>query len=101
MEKSKNVKMKNEAIQEQKKISYDELEKIAIQLKNENNALGGRLQSAYKVISEFNDLELLLSIIDKAKSFDDSFVTRCSKKVQEIVTKMLDESEKNEEEKEK
>ena len=93
--------MKNEATQEQKKISYDELEKIAIQLKNENNALGGRLQSAYKVISEFNDLELLLSIIDKAKSFDGSFVTRCSNKVQEIVTKMLDESEKNEEEKEK
>lgn len=76
------------------KLSYDDLERVAFQLKATNTDLYRRLQSAEATISEFNEIGMLLSIIDKSEHFSEKFVTRCSSKIEEIVTKALDNAEK-------
>jgi hypothetical protein len=40
---------------------------------------------------------MLLDILGKGEHFTESFVSRCSSKIEEIVTKALDASEKSEE----
>ena len=86
MEKKKDVK--NE------KMSYEQLEQIAGNLNQQCNSLYQQLQEAKAVIAEFNEIGMLLSILDKSEHFDSAFIDRCASKIQEIITKALDESEK-------
>lgn len=98
--KSKEVKMnvvKNES-KENKKLSYEELEQVALQARGANNDLYQRLQQAQSIIAEFNEIGMLLDILGKAEYFQDSFVKRCSNKIEELVGKALDASEKAEKE---
>lgn len=95
-EKSKEVKM--EAQKEQKKLSYEELEQVANNLNKQCQQFYQQLQEANHVISEFNEIEMLLSILDKSEHFSEGFVTRCSGKVEEIITRALDNAEKAEKE---
>ena len=98
-EKSKEVKMEGVATgkEEPKKLSYEELERIAYQLKGANNDLYKRLQNAEGIISEFNEIGMLLSILERSEHFSEEFVTRCSRKIEETVTKAFDAQEKAEE----
>jgi len=82
--------------QESQKLTYEQLENVALDLQKRCNQYYSQLQSAQKVISEFNEIGMMLEIIDKGEHFSESFVTRCSKKVEEIVTKALDNAEKAE-----
>lgn len=95
--KSKEVKMKD-AKQEEQKLPYEQLEQVALQLRNANNDLYKRLQNAQQAIAEFNEIGMLLDILGKSEYFSDSFVSRCAAKIEEIVTKALDASEKEEKE---
>jgi len=94
MEKKSAKEVKMDAKIEQTKLSYEQLEQIAGNLNQQCNILKQQLQEARVVIAEFNEIGLLLSIIDKGSNFDYNFIERCSKKVQDIITRMLDDSEK-------
>lgn len=53
-----------------------------------------KLNEAERIISNFNDIGLLLSVIKQSEFFDDYFIKRCSDKIQTIITEMLDSTEK-------
>lgn len=92
-EKSKEVKMNSEG---NEKLTYEQLEKFASDLHSSYKQLQQKYWEASRVIAEFNEIGLLLEILDKAAYFNDSFVTRCSGKVEEIVNAVLDKAEKQE-----
>lgn len=90
--KSKMVKMESKP----KKLTYEELEKVAKNFHDEYQKVFMQLREAQSVIAEFNEIGMLLSIIEKEKSFEAPFISRCVKKVQEIVSKALDAAEEAE-----
>lgn len=98
--KSKETKMNaaRESSNKNEKLSYEELEHIALQARAANNDLYQRLQHAQNVIAEFNEIGMLLDILGKAEYFKEAFVQRCSNKIEELVGKAIDASEKVEEE---
>ena len=98
-EKSKVVKME-ETAKKDEKLTYEQLEQVASNLNDKCRQLYKQLQDAQAVIAEFNEIGMLLAILDKSEHFEIPFVERCAKKVQDIITKALDASEKQEEEKE-
>ena len=93
-EKSKTVKMD---AQNNEKLSYEQLEQLANNLNRQCQQLYSQLQEANKIISEFNEVGMLLSILEKSEHFNEDFVTRCANKVEEIITKALDSAEKQDE----
>ena len=94
-EKSKEVKMSGEA-QKQEKLSYEQLEQLAGNLNKQCQQFYNQLQEANRTISEFNEIGMLLDILDKGEHFSEEFVTRCSTKIESIITRALDDSEKQE-----
>lgn len=90
-------KSKTTTAAEPKRFSYEELEKLCSQLRGSNAELFNRLQNAEAVIAEFNEVGMLLSVLERSEFFKDAFVTRCSSKIQEIITNALNASEKKEE----
>ena len=93
-EKSKTVKMD---AQNNEKLSYEQLEQLANNLNRQCQQFYSQLQEANKIISEFNEVGMLLSILEKSEHFNEDFVTRCANKVEEIITKALDSAEKQDE----
>ena len=93
-EKSKTVKMD---AQNNEKLSYEQLEQLANNLNRQCQQFYSQLQEANKIISEFNEVDMLLSILEKSEHFNEDFVTRCANKVEEIITKALDSAEKQDE----
>lgn len=88
-------KKKTEEVKEPKKLTYEQLEQVAGNLNKQCQELWNQLQETKRVISEFNEIGMLLEILDKSEHFDEDFVSRCSKKVEEIVSKAFDEQEKH------
>lgn len=88
--KAKEVSMAPET-KEPEKIPYDQLEAIANNLNYQCKQLSSKLQEAQEIIASFNDVAMLLSIIDKAEYFDDDFSKMCIDKIQEEVTRLLTE----------
>ena len=86
---------------EQQKLSYEQLEQAAGYFKGQYDKCFAQLQEAQKLIANFNDIGMLLSIIKEGHNFDSAFIERCSKKVQDVVTQMLDNADENEKETEK
>ena len=95
--KSKTVSM-NEANKENEKLSYEQLEQVANNLNRQCQQLHAQLRSAQAAIAEFNEISMLLDILGKGEHFTEQFVNRCSSKIEEIVTKALNASEKRERE---
>ena len=95
--KSKEVKMSAANGSDQKKVSYEQLEQIAGNLNNRCNMLYQQLQQAQNTIAEFNEIGMLLDVIKQAEQFSPEFIDRCAKKIEELITKALDESEKQQE----
>lgn len=93
-EKSKEVKMD---AQKSEKLTYEQLEQLAGNLNNKCQQLYSQLKEANRMITEFNEIEMLLSILGKSEHFSGSFVERCSREIEEIITKALDSAEKAEE----
>lgn len=75
------------------KISYEELEQIAKNLNQQCQLLHQRLHEAEMVVSNINEVGLLLSIIKESEYFDDDFIQRCVSKIQDIITTMFDNAE--------
>jgi hypothetical protein len=93
-EKSKTVKMD---AKNNEKLSYEQLEQLVNNLNRQCQQFYSQLQEANKIISEFNEVGMLLSILEKSEHFNEDFVTRCANKVEEIITKALDSAEKQDE----
>ena len=81
------------------KLSYEQLEQVAGNLNMQCRQLQNSLHEAQQIISGFNVVELLLSIIEKGEYFESSFIDRCVSKIQSGVTTLLDNADKNDEEK--
>ena len=84
---------------QQEKLSYEQLEQIAGNLNQQCRQMQEHIRSMQNVIAEFNEIGMLLDILGKSEHFDEKFITRCSSKVEEIVSKAMDASEKKEEDK--
>jgi hypothetical protein len=97
-EKSKEVKMNVSSKEEQKKLTYEQLEQVAGNLQRQCQQMYDQLREAQNVINNFNEVEMLLYILDKSEYFKAEFTDRCAAKIQEVITKALDASEKREEE---
>lgn len=95
--KSKEVEMAAASGNKQEKLTYEQLEKVANDLNNNCNMLYRQLQQAQNTIAEFNEIGMLLDVIKQAEQFNPNFIDRCAKKIEELITKALDESEKQQE----
>ena len=84
---------------QQEKLSYEQLEQIAGNLNQQCRQMQEHIRSMQNVIAEFNEIGMLLDILGKSEHFDEKFITRCSSKIEEIVSKAMDASEKKEEDK--
>lgn len=90
--KSKTVEMSRGKVNQAstEKLTYEQLEQVARDLNMQCRQLQAQLGSAQRVIGEFNDLGMLLSIIGKSEYFNDSFIERCVNRVEKLVTEALD-----------
>ena len=103
MEEKKEKKVKKEAktvSMPQEKLPYEQLEQIAENLHKQCNALYQKLQEAEKIISNFNDVGMLLAILKESDYFDETFIERCAGKIKEVVSTLLDNSEEKKQEEE-
>ena len=96
-EKSKEIKM-DASGEKKEKHSYEQLEQVANNLNRQCQQFYGQLQEANRIISGFNEIDMLLSILSKSEHFSEEFVNRCSAKIEQIVTEALDNGEKQTEE---
>lgn len=94
--KSKKETVKSE--EKQEKLTYEQLEEVANELSGRCNQFYKKLMEAQQVIAGFNDVSLLLEIIEKGENFSSEFVDRCTRKVEETITMMLDKAEQKKEE---
>jgi hypothetical protein len=86
---------------QQEKLSYEQLEQIANNLNQQCRQMQEHIRSLQNVIAEFNEISMLLDILGKSEHFNEDFVIRCSSKIEELIIKALDASEKQEEKVEK
>ena len=92
--KSKTVSMQKEQHQEEsQKLTYEQLEQVANKLNSQCQVLYKDLQEARSIIQDFNDIGMLLSVLEKGEHFSDSFVTRCAMKIEEVITGMLNQAD--------
>ena len=100
-EKSKTINMKTQGKKEENKLTYEQLEQVAGNLNAQCQQLHSQLRSAQSTIAQVNEIGMLLDILGKSEHFTEKFVTRCSAKIEELITKVLDASDKQEEEAQK
>lgn len=84
--------------QEEKKLSYEELEKVAMHWHKQFMEAAKQASNLQQVLSNVNDISILLSILDKAEYFDSSFIEECASRIQETTEKMLKGVEEEEKE---
>lgn len=82
---------------QQEKLSYEQLEQIANNLNQQCRQMQEHIHNLQNVIAEFNEISMLLDILGKSEHFNEDFVIRCSSKIEELIIKALDASEKQEE----
>lgn len=87
MEETKMVEKKNE------KMSYEELENVAAQLSQQSQQLYARLQQA-EMSNMFKRLDLLFKVVENAHAFNEAFVAKCVKEIEDIMT-IPDESQED------
>ena len=97
MEKKNKEEKKSVESPEQQKLTYEQLEQVAGNLNNQCRQLYAQLKEAQTVIAEFNEIEILLSVLAKSMYFESAFVDRCAAKVQDVINGMLDKTEENKE----
>ena len=93
--------MKTQGKKEENKLTYEQLEQVAGNLNAQCQQLHSQLRSAQNTIAQVNEIGMLLDILGKSEHFTEKFVTRCSAKIEELITKVLDASDKQEEEAQK
>ena len=79
---------------EEKKLSYEELENVAVELQNKCKELYMALQNA-NLQNLFSRLDYLFKVVENSVNFDTDFVGNCVKEIQNLLT--IKESDKTEE----
>ena len=80
----------NTPVEETKKLSYEELETIAIELRKNCNQLYVELQNA-NMNNAFKRLEFLFKVVKYADRFPTEFVNVCTKEIVDMMTLKADE----------
>ena len=83
---------------QKEKLSYEQLEQIAGNLNQQCRQMQQIINNQQQAIAEFNEIGMLLDVLGKSENFSEKFVTRCSNKIEELITKAMDASEKQAEE---
>ena len=94
-----NVPKDNVENRQQEKLSYEQLEQIAGNLNQQCRQMQEHILNLQNALAEFNEVGMLLDILGKSEHFNEKFITRCSSKIEEIISKAMDASEKKEEDK--
>lgn len=81
---------------QEEKLSYEQLEQIAGNLNQQCRQMQQVINNQQQAIAEFNEIGMLLDVLGKSEHFSEKFVTRCSDKIEELITKAMDASEKQE-----
>lgn len=84
--------------EKEEKLTYEQLEQVAMRLNQQCQQMYEKLQEAERIIKNVNDIELLLSVIRQSEYFDEDFIKRCADKIQTTLTEMLDSAEERKEE---
>ena len=86
--------------QQNEKLSYEQLEQIAGNLNQQCRQMQSQIRSMQQALAEVNEIGVLLDVLGKSEHFSEKFVTRCSSKIEELITKAMDATEVQEEKKE-
>ena len=103
---NKTVNMTGKEVkkEETKKISYEDLQKAAGQLYQQNQQLIAKCKQYEEQMQRLNNVEVrlhyLFEVLDKGSYFDDDFIEVCVNEVKEIMTIKEEPEEENKEEKE-
>lgn len=81
---------------QKEKLSYEQLEQIAGNLNQQCRQMQQVINNQQQAIAEFNEIGMLLDVLGKSEHFSEKFVTRCANKIEELITKAMDASEKQE-----
>ena len=98
---NKTVNMTGKEVkkEETKKISYEDLQKAAGQLYQQNQQLIARCKQYEEQMQRFNNIEVrlhyLFEVLDKGSYFDSDFIDICVNEVKEIMTIKEDPKEEN------
>ena len=99
---TKTVKMtpntKESTASNSQKLTYEQLEQVARDLAMQRNQLQAHLQKAEQAIAEFNDLGVLLSIVNSGENFSSDFIVRCTNRIEKMVSVALDNYDRREQE---
>lgn len=103
---NKTVNMTGKEVkrEETKKISYEDLQKAAGQLYQQNQQLIAKCKQYEEQMQRFNNVEVrlhyLFEVLDKGSYFDNDFIDVCVNEVKEIMTIKEEPEEEIKEEKE-
>lgn len=103
---NKTVNMTGKEVkkEETKKISYEDLQKAAGQLYQQNQQLIARCKQYEEQMQRLNNVEVrlhyLFEVLDKGSYFDNDFIDICVNEVKEIMTIKEEPEEEIKEEKE-
>lgn len=103
---NKTVNMAGKEVkkEETKKISYEDLQKAAGQLYQQNQQLIAKCKQYEEQMQRLNNVEVrlhyLFEVLDKGSYFDDDFIEVCVNEVKEIMTIKEEAEEEPKEEKE-
>lgn len=97
-QKGKIMKMFSQEKEEEKpqKMSYEQLEQVAHQLSEQANQLYGQLQKA-NLSNMFKRLDYLFKVVENGHIFNQAFLDKCIKEIEDIMT-IPEEPESSEEE---
>lgn len=87
---------KNKEIKAHPKLSYEDLERVAHQLSEQNRELITRVQE-YSDSLVFKRLDYLFKIVESRDAFLPDFVTTCINEIENIITIPEKDSNKNDE----
>lgn len=85
MEEKKNINVAETAQNEPKKLSYEELEKIALNLQEQCQKLYTQNQEM-QVGMMFKRLDYLFKVLKYYSLLETDFVKKCAKEIQELLT---------------
>ena len=80
------VEVKEEVKEEQpKKLTYEQLEQVAVQVSNQNKELVQKLQEA-NLFNAFKRLDYLFNVLQYKDAFNAEFVAKCAAEIEASLT---------------
>lgn len=87
--------VKDTAVKENAKMSYEQLENVATQLSEQVRQLYAKLQES-NLENMFKRLDYLFKVIENAHAFNEEFVSKCTSEIESLMTLPDNEDEPKE-----